>query len=124
MTRWSWRLSATNDAPIAESLNRSAALAVQPLDLDVGRERHAAEVEPQRPTRPKVYRVRGFQQNATQANVEETDRNWKRQNRQLCIGNHGAGDATTIGRGELAHGPLRCKEVANFWEPLVFVRGD
>ena len=81
MTRWSSRLNATNDAPMVNRSTGPSATDIEPLDPDVGRERHAAEIETQGAARPEVHRVRGFEKHTTQADVEQSNRHRKGQDR-------------------------------------------
>jgi hypothetical protein len=67
--------------------------------------------------------MRRLEQHSAQADVEQTDGNRKRQDRQLGVGNHGAGNSSAIGC-HVTHGLPYCKEVANKWQSVVCATTD
>jgi hypothetical protein len=64
-----------------ESLDRSLSTDVNPLNPDLGGKRRPSEVETQSAPGPGIHTVGGFKEDTSQADVEQSDRYWKRQYR-------------------------------------------
>ena len=79
-------------------------LSLGPLDLDLGGERNAAEIESESAARGELDGVGAFEQHTAQADIDKAYRDRKSQDREFRFSDHGAWDSATIGRAAVVHG--------------------